>query len=173
MKNSNKSAGITWLIVVISLLSIMLMANGTLLWKALDDPSHVVVKDYYKKAVDWDSTAEQIATNDKLGWQVDLAFDEVAPGVENAIDDGGKPNVLLRVYLKDNAGQPLKDAVVNLSCYFNARAANVFESTLKKDGDAYSSALRLGPAGVWQFYLEIEHAGSFFTWRDTRQLGWQ
>jgi len=173
MENSSKSSGITWFIVIGGLLSIMLMANGTLLWKAINDPSHVVIEDYYQKAVDWDSTVEQHEINEELGWQVRLAFDDVPPGAKNAIEDSGKPNVLLRVELRDKEGQPIKNALVNLNCFFNARAADTFESTLQQDGEFYVSALRLGPAGIWKFRLEVKHDGDVFTWHDTRQLGWQ
>lgn len=159
-----------WPWLVVALLALMATMMGVLFYSAVGDPSHVVVEDYYDKAIHWDQTQAQNTLDTQLGWRVELQFREVP--AELAVDQGaGKPNTLVVVQLVDSLNRPLDSLSVHLRAFFSARAGHVFEADLRPVEGGYGAAFRLGPPGIWEFQLEARRDSTLFTWSGTRMLG--
>jgi len=163
--------GRMWPWMVGALLLLMLTMGGVLVWVTLDDPSHVVVEDYYDKAVHWDETRAQQEANARLGWRVELRFLDVP--AELALPDSGghPPNTLVVAALTDSLGVPLDSLDVTLSAFFSARAGRVLEADLRPVEGGLGAAFRLGPPGLWEFRLEATRGAERFTWSGSRELG--
>lgn len=120
---------------------------------AVEDPGFAVEKDYYKKAVHWDSHMAQSAENQRLGWKLAL---ETRPA------KGG--HVRLLVHIKDGRGHPVRGANVRVETFFNARASHILTADLSDAGDgSYQSALPMRQRGLWEFRFTATHGGARFT----------
>ncbi len=164
-----KKAGAYWPWLVGSLLLLILTINIAVFFAATGDPSHVIVEDYYQKAVDWDQTAAQVQHNQELGWHVRLTFRPVPEDWTGAGENA--PNTLVHVALVDSSGLLLKDAAIDLHCFHNARSSQIREARLTVLDDGQAAAFRLGPPGLWQFRLEATVGSERFTWEEERELG--
>jgi len=162
--------GRMWPWMVVGLLLLMILLMGVLLYSAIGDPSHVVVENYYDKAVHWDREQAQLEQDRRLGWHVELEFRAVPP--ELAVDAGaGVPNTLVVAQLVDSLNRPLDSLSVHLRAFFSARAGRVFEADLQPMAGGYGAAFRLGPPGMWEFQLEARRDTMRYTWLETRELG--
>ncbi len=162
--------GRMWPWMVVGLLLLMVVMMGVLFYSAVGDPSHVVVENYYDKAIHWDEVQAQAELDRQLGWHVELEFRAVPP--ELAADPGtGKPNTLVVVQLVDSLNRPLDSLSIHLKAFFSARAGRVFEADLQPVAGGYGAAFRLGPPGVWEFQLEARRDTMHYTWLGTRELG--
>lgn len=103
----------------------------------------VVEADYYRKAVQWDSTLARRERSAALGWR---ALVRLAPGARAASE--------VRVSLADAAGRPVTGAVVDVVLIHNVDAAHPRPVTLREmaPGD-YRVAARLGLPGRWEVRL--------------------
>jgi hypothetical protein len=162
--------GRMWPWMVGALLLLMILMAGVLVWLSMGDPSHVVEKDYYDKAVHWDQTRAEREASLALGWKVELQFRDVP--AELAIDTGaGKPNTLVVAVLTDSTGSPLDSLQARLSAFFSGRAGRVLEADLQPVEGGLGTALRLGPPGLWEFRLEATRGQDRFVWSGSRELG--
>jgi nitrogen fixation protein FixH len=87
-----------WPVAVVGALGVTMVSNGVLLYRATSGEA-AVERDYYRKAIRWDSTAAQERRNQTLGWHL-----------EAALDSSGALVVLLR----DAAERPLSGAQVSV-----------------------------------------------------------
>jgi len=139
----------------VALLGVSLSANLALLVLAVDDPSFAVEPEYYEKAMAWDARRAQERRNEELGWSLALA---VAPA--ESLPGSRRIEALLR----DGEGRALEGATVRLATFHNARAGNVFETTLAAEGEGrYSAALPLRRPGLWEFRFVVERGGDIYT----------
>ena len=100
--------GAWWPIAIVGVLAVTVGANVALMVAARDPNAYVVEPDYYRKAVNWDSTMAQARASVALGWQVDAALRDWTPA--------GTP---LRVQLADSTGAPLTGAAVRVELINN------------------------------------------------------
>jgi len=158
-----------WPWAVVALIALMALMMGVLMWSATGDPTHVVVPDYYDKAVRWDETAARREASARLGWRVELDFRPVPPELAGAGEP--RPNTLVVATLRDSLGQALDSLDVRVRAFFSARADRVLEARLAPRDGAYAAALRLGPPGLWEFHLEAGRDSTLFVWDASRDLG--
>ncbi len=124
-----------------------------MVYTAVDDPGFAVEKDYYKKAIHWDTHMQQVAENRRLGWKLAL---ETRAG-----KDG---HVQLLVHIRDEKGRPVRGANVSVETFFNARAGHILTADLRDAGNgSYQSALLLRHRGLWEFRFTATQGGLRFT----------
>ena len=133
--------------------------NVTMLFVANSDANGSVVEpDYYRKAVQWDSTMAHRAASDRLGWTATvslLAGDE-------ALASGARAGVL-RVTIADSAGAGVAGAVVSAVLIHNADAGRPLEFALRVEEEGrYGVDVPLAHAGRWEVRVNAERAGARF-----------
>ena len=118
-----------------------------MLFVANSDANGVVVEpDYYRKAVQWDSTMAHRAASDLLGWTatVALSADAAAAGA----DEGA---ATVRVTLTDAAGAGVTGAAVQAVLIHNADAGRPIELQLRDEGAGrYGVNVPLAHPGLWE-----------------------
>ena len=145
--------GIGWPIGVAAILAVTVGVN---IWVAIiagDDPSFAIEKDYYKKAITWDSTMAQERVNQRLGWHL-------VPTLGRVQSKGQTP---LSVTLVDSSGVAISDATITVSALYNARAANVLTAQLTRDASAYEVQLPIAHAGEWELRFDVRRGTERFT----------
>ena len=134
--------------------------NVTMLFVANSDANGSVVEpDYYRKAVQWDSTMAHRAASDRLRWTaaVSLSAGDRVPGQTAR-------TATLRVTLADSAGTGATGAVVRAVLIHNADAARPIEVALRDRGDGrYVAELRLTQTGLWEVRLTAERGSERFS----------
>ena len=146
--------GMGWPIGVVAILAATVGLNIYVYHVANDDdPSLAIEPNYYQKAIDWDSTMAQMRQNAALGWHV-------APQLSAfTMHDGAR----LRVTVTDATGAAIPDATVAVAAFFNARAADVFDSTMHRDSTAYATTIPVKFAGVWELRFDVRRGAQRFT----------
>ena len=142
-----------WPVAVIAVLTLTVGANFWVYAVANDDKGIAIEPDYYRKAVDWDSTLAQERLNRTLGWRLTPALAAFTPA--NGAD--------LRVSLTDSTGAPIDGATIKVSAFYNARANELVDATLVPGRDGYEGRLRVNHAGVWELRFEVTRQGTRFT----------
>jgi nitrogen fixation protein FixH len=148
-----------------TVLAVTMAGNIWVMRLAGSDASFAVEPDYYRKAVDWDSTMAQSGRNIALGWDLDA---RLAPP-----DTDGSSRVT--VALRGADGAPIHDAVITLEATHNAHASRVLEAILQATGDGtYHALLPDAQRGIWELRFEASRSGDRFTAthrRDTSRDG--
>ncbi len=132
------------------------IALGVVLYRVANADSHFAVEsDYYRKALDWDSTQAQAGRNAALGWQATPAMGPLAAPAATPL--------VLDLAAAD--GTPLEGASATLEARQVAHATEVITATLAGDGTPgqLSGPLALDREGLWELRITIEHAGQRFT----------
>jgi nitrogen fixation protein FixH len=137
-------------------------ANVGLMVAATRDPSFAVERDYYRKALHWDETMAQEATNAALGWSVAVAVEPAeVPG-----------RARIRARVADREGRPVTGARVAVEAFPSARASHVLSLVLPPDaGGGYAATLELERPGLWELRFRVERDGQVFTRTLVRDLG--
>lgn len=141
-----------WPLAMTAILAGTVAMNIAVMVIAADDPSFAIERDYYARAVSWDSTVVQEARNRALGWRL-------VPTLSAFADDGA----VLRVSVRDATGAAIADARVHVSALFVARANDVIELPLAPDGAAYAARLPVARGGAWELRFVVERGGHRFT----------
>lgn len=136
----------------------LVSVNVAILVAANSDANGAVVEaDYYRKAVEWDSTLARRARSAALDWHADV---RLAPR------QGETP--LVRVVLTDAVGHPVTGAHVEAVLIHNADAAHPRAVTLPEGAPgAYAVGARLGLRGMWEVRLVATRGDARFE-LDTR-----
>jgi len=154
-------SGAGWPLAVAAVLAVTVIANAILFVAAQDRNGAVVEPDYYRKAVEWDSTLAQERRNRELGWRLDA---ELGPRA-----DGGVP---LRVRLADAQGRPIDGATGRVAAIHNADAGRIVAETLAPGPDGrYRATLRLERGGLWELRFAIRRGAERFTASLRREVG--
>lgn len=149
-------SGTIWPWALGTVLAVTVAGNLWVMRLASADPSFAVEPDYYRKAVDWDSTMAQRGRNDVLGWQLTV---ESMP-----LDGAGV--AALTVRLRDQAGLPVDGAVVQVAATHNAEAERIVAGRLAEVTDGrYTGPLAAQRAGIWELRFSVERDGERFTAR--------
>lgn len=133
--------------------------NVTMLFVANSDANGSVVEpDYYRKAVQWDSTMAHRAASDRLGWTATVSL--VAGGDVPGSRAGAGT---LRVTLVDSTGVGIAGAVVGAVLIHNTDAGRPLELALRDEGEGrYEVDVPLAHAGLWEVRVSAERAGARF-----------
>lgn len=145
--------GTLWPIGIGAILTITVAANFAVYYVANDDPSLAIERDYYRKAVNWDSTLAQERVNHTLGWRLTPSLGAFTPA--RGAD--------LRVKLTDSTGAPIVGATVRVSAFFNARANHLLDTTLAPASGGYEGRLPVNHTGLWELRFEVTRGAARFT----------
>lgn len=145
--------GTLWPLGIVAVLGITVGVNLAVYYVANDDPSLAIEKDYYRKAVNWDSTMAQARVNEALGWRLTPSLGAFTPA--RGAD--------IRVRLTDSTGAPIAGATVKVSAFYNARANQIVDTTLAPATDGYEGRLRVNHSGVWELRFEVTRGDARFT----------
>lgn len=132
-----------WPTIVVALLGGNLALGAVLIRVANADPHFAVEPDYYRRAVDWDSTRAQAARNAALGWTWTPSLGAVR---------GDRVPMMLAITTRD--GTPVDGATVTVEARAVAHASDVLVDTLAARGAGwYGTALPMRRTGLWEFRL--------------------
>lgn len=146
--------GLAWPIAVTAILGATVGANIWVAVIASDDPSFAIEHDYYRKAVQWDSTMLQARENERLGWRLEPKLGPI----------GGRDGSTLTVLLTDGSGVPIRDATIDVTAFFNARADSVLRAELHEGtGSSYDARLPIHHAGAWELRFDVRRGRERFT----------
>lgn len=145
--------GAWWPIAIVGVLAVTVGANVALILAARDPNAYVVEPDYYRKAVNWDSTMAQARASVALGWRVDATLGEWTPA--------GTP---LRVRLADSTGAPLSGVRLDVELINNLTPETpVHVAPAEVGAGRYEATAALARPGLWELRLQARRAGAFYT----------
>jgi nitrogen fixation protein FixH len=145
--------GAWWPIAIVGVLAVTVVANVALILAARDPNAYVVEPDYYRKAVNWDSTMAEARASVALGWRVDAAFGDWTP-----------TGTTLRVLMVDSTGAPLTGAMVKVELINNLSPETpVHAAPGEVGGGRYQARVPLARPGQWELRLQARRAGDYFT----------
>jgi len=146
--------GSWWPIGIAGVLATTVAANLWVATIASDDPSFAIERDYYKKAIAWDSTLAQARTNARLGWRLTPTFGPIGP----------HGRALLRARLTDSTGASIPGASVRVSALQIARANDVYEATLVASAPGvYEARVDARFPGQWELRFDVQSGAAHFT----------
>ncbi|MBI2795370.1 MAG: FixH family protein [Gemmatimonadetes bacterium] len=143
-----------WPTIVVVLLAGNVVVGVALSRIASRGASLTVEPDYYRKAVEWDSTMAQQRRNVALGWRL-------VPSL-GALRDGGGADLAFAIV--DSAGAPVTGAVVRVDARQLAHADEALVATLAAGvAGSYSGQLPMRRDGLWEVRVDAERGGDRFT----------
>lgn len=152
-------SGIGWPIGVACILGATIIGNFAVMRIAKSDPAFAVEPDYYRKAVEFDSTMAQERRNLALGWQVAATMDPITE------TDSARVIVTLR----DAEATVVEGAQVAVMARFNARANDTLTAVLSEQAPGrYETTLPVSHAGEWEVRVDAVHAGS--RWSESQRV---
>ncbi len=144
--------GMGWPIGIVALLTATVLGNVAVIVITRDDPSFAVEPDYYRKAVDWDSTQARQARSNALAWNVSAAV--------RAADNGLS---VLTLTLQDSSGVVVHDASLTGELLHVARANDVQSVVFTEVADGeYAATVPMQRAGMWELRLAAERNSERF-----------
>lgn len=147
-------SGIAWPIGITAILGATVAANLFVMRLASNDPAFAVEPDYYRKAVQYDSTMAQERRNLALGWQATTVLDSVTAGTATRV----------RIQLHDAGAAPVTGATVSLMARFNARANDTLTATLMEGAPGnYITTLPIRTPGEWEVRIDAVRDSARYT----------
>lgn len=130
-----------WPTIIVALLGGNLALGFVLIRVANADPHFAVEPDYYRRAVEWDSTRAQAARNVALGWRWTPSLGAVR---------GDSVPMMLAIAGPD--GAPIDGALVTIEARAVAHASEAITDTLVSQGGGwYGASLPMRRIGLWEF----------------------
>lgn len=136
-----------WPIAIVGVLVVTVGANGYLLYRARADAIPMEA-DYYRKAIDWDSTMAQAVRNQALQWRVAATL--------------GTDGRLLAT-VRDGTGQPIEDAAVTVAGFPVAQGDGDFAEPMAATSQGYQATIAVRTAGLYELRLAIARGRDRFT----------
>jgi nitrogen fixation protein FixH len=147
-----RSPGWWWPWFVVALLVATAGGQGVILYAATHDPTFAVEPDYYKKAVDFDSTIQLQRGNLTLGWTA------------TARGTASPDTIVVQLTLADRVGAPVAGAHVAGVAIHNLDGGTHVPATFTDlGGGAYEARLATPRRGLWELRLDATRAGERFT----------
>jgi len=134
--------GMGWPIGIAAVLLTSVAGNLVLMRIANNDPSFAIERDYYQRAVAFDTTMREASRSDALGWTADMAL--AADRAERGA---------LRIRILDRNGAPVPTDSISVVAFFNARANDRFTLHL--------SGADLESPGVYRAVIPVSHRGQW------------
>jgi hypothetical protein len=139
---------------IATVLVLTVAGNGIIYWAANDSNAAAVEPDYYRKAVEWDSTLAQGERNRTLDWRVEADLGPRRP-------NGGRN---LSVRLRDARGLPVTGAGIELTAIHNTFASHPVRAVSVTDATGGSRMdVPLGHDGLWELRLVITRGSERYT----------
>jgi nitrogen fixation protein FixH len=153
-----------WPLAVVAVLVATIGVYVFLYRIAAGQGSATVEPDYYRRAVQWDSTMAQERGSESLGWQLTAQAGPMARDGQSAL--------LARFH--DRAGRPLDSLVVRVEAIHNLDAGHPREAALAAAGPgAYSARLPLGRPGLWELRLDARRGREHYVASIRRDVEWE
>lgn len=147
-------AGMAWPIGITTILATTIAANIWVMRIANNDPAFAIEPDYYRKAVQFDSTMADERRALALGWGVSTSL--------GLVDASG--HAVLTVALRDSTAAPLTGAQVSVMARFNARANDTVAVVLREESaGAYRATLPIAHAGEWEVRIDATRGSARYT----------
>ncbi len=144
--------GLAWPLILGGLLTAHVVTMLAFVWIANSNPSYAVEKDYYQKALEWDSHRAREAASAALGWTVKVSVDRDAP-----------EGPVLRVRLTGPEG-PVTGASLHVEAFHMAHSADPLEARLRESGPGlYTAAMPMRHNGKWEVRLVADRGEDHFT----------
>ncbi|HET7545273.1 MAG TPA: FixH family protein [Polyangiaceae bacterium] len=144
-----------WALVPVALLLSSALGVGSMAVIAARDPHFATEPDYYQKAIHWDQTQAQAATNQRLGYTVE------APAAI-AIDRQGR--VTVEFGLNDQLGQQVRGGQLLGEAFANAYSAQIVRLAFAEQVPGrYRAKFSAQRPGLWIFRIAGSAAGEHFT----------
>jgi FixH protein len=144
-----------WALVPVALLLCSALGVGSMAIIAARDPHFATEADYYQKAIRWDETQAQAATNERLGYVVEL------PAVVR-FDRGAQAS--LELTLSDRLGQRSSGAQLSAEAFANAYSGELVSVVFEeRSAGLYRAKLTVTHPGQWVFRISGSVAGERFT----------
>ena len=144
-----------WALVPVALLVSSVAGFSWMALVAVRDPNFALERDYYQKAIHWDQTQAQAATNQRLAYRV-----SIAPSIP--LDLTGHARISMK--LTDSSGRAITGAHVLADAFPNAFSDEISNLTLEEQGSGvYAVTLNAKRAGLWELRLSVENAGEHAT----------
>lgn len=148
--------GMAWPIGITTILATTIAANIWVMRIANNDPAFAIEPDYYRKAVQFDSTMADARRARALGWGVSAALSAV----------GSDGRATLTVSMRDAAAAPLTGAQVSAMARFNARANDTITVVLREaTPGAYTATLPIAHVGEWEVRIDATREGARYSHR--------
>ena len=143
-----------WPAIVIGLLAAHFILMMVTVMIATRDRSFAVMPKYYEQALAWDQTQAKKRESEKLGWTFGIETGTKA-------DPLGKRHVVCT--LADAQGQPLKEAVAEISYYHRTFAQEIHKELLATTAPGrFEKDLPMRRSGFWEFRVSIKADGREF-----------
>ena len=134
-------ARLPWALVPVALLLSSALGVGSMAIVAVRDPHFATEPNYYQKAIGWDQTQAQAATNQRLGYVAEV------PAVVRFDAQG---HASLELTLRDRLGQPVTGAQLAGDAFANAYSGKLVGLRFEEQ-----------PAGVYRAKLTVSHPGQW------------
>ncbi|MEP7051474.1 MAG: FixH family protein [Pseudomonadota bacterium] len=145
----SKTASSRWALVPVGLLITSVIGFSWMAMIAVHDPNFALEPDYYQKALHWDQTQGQAATNQRLAYHF-----SVPPSI--TLDAHGRATFSLK--LTDSGGRPIRGARVLAQAFPNAFSTEISSLIFQEhEPGSYSVTLSAKRAGVWELRLAVEN----------------
>ncbi len=139
-----------WIIGWMSLLLVFLIANGIMIYLALDGNPGLVMEDYYERGQDYEKNMLKRKANDP-GWDMQVTI----PGsIEVA------KQVLVNFTVKDREAKPVNRDSVTFYAYRPSDATKDFSVPMRRIEDGlYEAVVSFSLPGSWDVLVSIANAG--------------
>ena len=144
-----------WALVPVALLLSSALGVGSMAIVAVRDPHFATEPDYYQKAIRWDQTQAQAATNQRLGYVLK------AP---SALRFDAQGHATLELTLSDHLGQPVIGARLTSNAFANAYSGALVGMVFEEpSAGRYLAKFKVGHPGQWVFEIIGNSGGERFT----------
>ena len=140
-----RSSWIPWTFV--GLFGVVLIANGALLYFALQSWTGIETDQAYQKGLAYNEQIEQAEAQERLGWSADLS-----------VEPNGPLRAQIALRLTDSAGAPLERAEVRATFVRPTQEGHDIDLELPWRGDGhYAAEAELPLAGQWDLRVDVNH----------------
>jgi FixH len=150
-----RRARLPWALVPVALLLSSALGVGSMAIIAVRDPHFATEPDYYQKAIRWDQTQAQAATNQRLGYVVKAA---------TALRFDAQGHATLELTLSDRLGQPVIGARLAGNAFANAYSGALVGMVFEEPSAGhYLAQFTVRHPGQWVFQIIGNSGGERFT----------
>lgn len=148
------SKGRFWIGFVVVLLGLNVGVCALTVYAALSTRGASIEKDYYQKALHWDTTKQQRELNAALGWSLAVRLEQT--------ETAGTMTVL--VTLKDGANAGIRNAKLKAEAFHTGHRERAVTLKFESLGEGeYRATLPVEFAGTWRFSFIADAVGMTFT----------
>jgi hypothetical protein len=153
-----------WPFIVVGFLATNVAIVTFTIVAATGDPSAKIEEQYDARGHNWQEVKDERAKAEELGWQIDCK-----------VHGRGDQTAEVKVLLYGPDGRPLKDAVVRIAAFHDARPDQVARAVLSDAGlGEHIGAVTAEREGCWTITVDASRAGdkavrTFEVWIDGGQ----